>query len=180
VPKQNVVNMAYYFNTMSLSIVERLKEKWYANGKKCIPENVQEYLTPLTMAVWHMDDGWLRRDADQVILCTDRYSVEEVDLLQESLRKRYDIESRIFKTTPGENTFGSGEYYRLRLNAEDTRAFLAIISKHVPACMRYKVDRSLATTVCLEDSQESVIQSGLAGNSKSMAEMPMLCEGAAK
>ncbi len=45
------------FRTRSLPIFLPYKEKWYPNGKKIIPRDIE--LTPLTLAIWFCDDGCL-------------------------------------------------------------------------------------------------------------------------
>jgi hypothetical protein len=50
-----------------------------SEGKKVIPTNIADHLTPRSLAFWIMDDGQQVKRGG-VTLCTDSYSEEEVDL----------------------------------------------------------------------------------------------------
>jgi len=54
---------------------------FYNNGRKVLPGNIYEYLTPLALAVWIMDDGGFANYG--IRLATNRFKLNEVELLQE-------------------------------------------------------------------------------------------------
>lgn len=45
------------FTTLSLPCFNEIYELFYLEGKKIIPKNIADYLTPLSLAYWIMDDG---------------------------------------------------------------------------------------------------------------------------
>ncbi|KAI9070154.1 LAGLIDADG DNA endonuclease [Trametes sanguinea] len=55
--KEGKVYYGYKFNTFTFRSFSGLYKLFYINGKKVIPLNIYEYLTPLALAVWIMDDG---------------------------------------------------------------------------------------------------------------------------
>ena len=59
-PKQRKDNFQWYVNTRYLQEIGDLHSLFYCNGKKYIPNNIVQLLkSPLSLAVWYMDDGSL-------------------------------------------------------------------------------------------------------------------------
>ena len=56
---KNKIYSSIKFQTLSLACFNRYRELFYdLNGKKVIPVNLQELLTPKGLAFWFMDDGY--------------------------------------------------------------------------------------------------------------------------
>jgi hypothetical protein len=55
--KEGKVYYGYEFNTFTFRSFNWIHEMFYHKGKKVIPLNISEYLTPLALAVLIMDDG---------------------------------------------------------------------------------------------------------------------------
>ncbi len=55
--KEGKVYYAYEFNTFTFRSFSGIYKLFYKKGTKVIPLNIYEYLTPLALAVWIMDDG---------------------------------------------------------------------------------------------------------------------------
>ena len=83
------------FATYSLQIFNSWKEIFYLDRKKIIPANIAEFLNPLSLAIWYMDDGFRRLDCKGLYLCTSGYSIEDQHLLQKSLKEKYHIQSAL-------------------------------------------------------------------------------------
>jgi LAGLIDADG DNA endonuclease family len=65
--------------TYSLPCFNELFDLFYLDGKKIVPSNIAELLTPLGLAYWICDDGGRYRNT--VRLATDGFTLEEVNLL---------------------------------------------------------------------------------------------------
>ena len=76
-------------------------DKFYVNGKKVVPANIADILTPLGLAIWIMDDGGLGSNGT-LNLHTDSYTLTEVNLLIDVLKRNFDINSRISIKRPGQ------------------------------------------------------------------------------
>ena len=72
--------------------------KSYKKYKKIIPYNISDYLTPLALAVWFMDDG--SKINNTVRIATNCFTYAEIENLSTVLYKKYTYINR----TP---TFGS-------------------------------------------------------------------------
>jgi len=66
---------------------------FYNNGRKVLPGNIYEYLTPLALAVWIMDDGGFANYG--IRLATNSFKLKEVELLQEVKKSKYNLETTI-------------------------------------------------------------------------------------
>jgi hypothetical protein len=77
------------FATFGLPFFGALFHEWYTivNGKatKRLPANIANLLTPVALAYWTASDGTYHKKTGAVILCTDSFSPEEVDLLRSIL-----------------------------------------------------------------------------------------------
>lgn len=82
------------FVTSSFKCLNEYHDIFYKNGKKAVPKNIEELLTVRALAYWIMDDGG-RSDRGQVTLHTRCFTKEEVLLLQDSLKIKFNLKSRI-------------------------------------------------------------------------------------
>lgn len=83
------------FATYSLSLLNPWRQLFYQNGRKIISPKIFELLSPLSLAVWYMDDGFRRTDCRGLYLCTSAYSMGEQYLLQECLKKKFNIQTTL-------------------------------------------------------------------------------------
>jgi hypothetical protein len=78
-----------------------MENKWYrtnADGThyKIIPDDIT--LTPNTLLQWYIGDGYLvnlRGNPVRVQFCTDRYTDEEIRLLQRCFKRDFDLDIQI-------------------------------------------------------------------------------------
>jgi len=62
--------------------------------RKSIPEDLSSLLThPLSLMVWYLDDGTLRKDGGACRLATQSFSVDEHVILQECLAANFSVKS---------------------------------------------------------------------------------------
>ncbi len=99
------------------------REIFYKSGKKIFPENTP--LSPLSIAVWYMDDGCY--GGQQCILSLDGFDQKSRMAIAKSFHTLYGIE-----TIPRSN----GKLL-IRKNAEEK--FFRLIRQFIIPCMRYKI-----------------------------------------
>ncbi len=81
---KNKIYSSIKFQTLSLDCFNIYRELFYdLNGKKVIPENIEELLTPKGLAFWFMDDGYKSKKG--LYLCTESFSLGEINF---SLKKQ--------------------------------------------------------------------------------------------
>lgn len=110
--------------------VKRERQRWYKDNKRIIPDDVE--LTPLTLAVWYMDDGTVRGGSG-VQLCTDRYSAEDVEKLIVKLNALGIVSRRAGKGAR------SIKYPRILITSKGFHAFIDKIGPYVSPEFRYKL-----------------------------------------
>jgi hypothetical protein len=122
-----------------MPILGRLKRHFYdEQGRKRIPENIAQLLkSPLSLAVWFMDDGhYYSRDGSAHIYLP-RYSDEEIERLVTALVQNFGLKPKV--------VWKKG-YPCLYFPREETERLMAIIKPWMPACMRYKTPPDPVTT----------------------------------
>lgn len=85
----------WHFSTRCITLLDKYRKLFYNKRRKIISRQVIRHLTPLSLAVWYMDDGFRRRDSKGFYLCTLSYTEEEQHILQEVLFRRFGLETRI-------------------------------------------------------------------------------------
>ena len=127
---------AWNLTTDSLESLRPLADAFLdAQGKKMIPTNISEYLTPRSLAYWIMDDGQhVARGG--VTLCTDSFKHEEIIVLQDALKSNFDLKTTIhYKKV-------ALKYYE-RIYISKNSAFDSLkpsIAEHMDNSMLYKLN----------------------------------------
>jgi len=117
-------------------------EPFGKNGRmkriKILPENVLDYLGPLGLAKWYMDDGHYYSDSRcksvHLTLAIDNFTIKEDHRIKDWFQDKWHIETTLQKTKDEQRK-------QLYITTEDTPKFLALVKpyvKQVP-CMDYKL-----------------------------------------
>jgi hypothetical protein len=91
------------FNSVTTGSLRFLAQKFYVYDKiqqkwvKQVPSDIGNLLTPEGLAYWYMDDGALKwkGKSNAVRLCTDSFSEQNVNLLREVLKNKFQLETSI-------------------------------------------------------------------------------------
>jgi hypothetical protein len=117
------------FTTLSHVEFERFRVKFYRDRRKVLPEELE--LTPLSMAVWFMDDGSRKsRQCRGLYLNTQSFTRAEVDFLQCVIRRDVGVETTVRQQRDGL------QIYVPAPSASDVTAFM---TEDLLPCMRYKL-----------------------------------------
>lgn len=115
---------------------------------KHVPDNLDMYFTPLSLAILIMDDGNLNAGVNMRI-ATMGFTKEENEKLQDYLKRCFDINSKVM-----EFNYKTKKYYQITLNKKNTQKLSDIVRPHIIECMKYKIMPEPSTTTC-QISQES-------------------------
>jgi len=125
----------YSYSSIAHPWFKSLRDFCYVNGRKTLSKEWLDQIDDVALAVWYMDDGSLNKRYGTIVFCTMGFSYEEHCLMQRWFSERWGIETKIEpRLKPGRETT-----FALRINASQSKKLLAIISRHVPPCMQYKV-----------------------------------------
>jgi hypothetical protein len=79
------------FATRTDPVFSRWHARFYTGRTKVVPTDIADLLSPLSLAVWLMDDGGA--DYAGVTFQTHSFSLGEVALLRDALRVRFGLET---------------------------------------------------------------------------------------
>jgi len=99
---------------------------FYPSGKKVIPAGIGQLLSPLVLAVWFMDDGFLR-EKKAIEIATEKFSGHDLNRIRHTLLARFGIETSV--TRRGRLYFGKQQMIK----------FVSVIEPYIVAEMRYKL-----------------------------------------
>lgn len=138
-PKITHKGRAIRFRTRALFKDER--ELWYGTGRKALPSNFADLLSPKALAVWFMDDG--DKKTGRVVrgywccdtgmrMSTHSFNRKEHRLITEVLIDLFGIKATYKR---------KGKYLRLHIPAKNgnSKKFADLIRPFMPDCMRYKL-----------------------------------------
>jgi hypothetical protein len=116
------------FNSMSLPCFNELHNLFYQEGKKVVPDNIGEILTPLGLAYWIADDGsW---DHSTLRLYTNGYTLEEVNLLAKTLTDNFNLICTIIKDE---------DRHTIRIACKSVSCLQTLLTPIMPPMMKYKI-----------------------------------------
>lgn len=111
---------------------------FYRNKVKFIPENICQILkSPLSLAVWFMDDGGRRNDSYGLFLNTLSFTKREQEMLIECLKRYFSLESRIHWVQDG---------YRIYIPSKESEKFCRTVYPYMIPSMYYKLSFDPVTT----------------------------------
>ena len=116
-------------NTYSLPCFNELYELFYVNGKKIIPANIADLITPLSLAYWICEDGAYHVGGG-LKLCTNSYSIQDVTRLKDVLISRFGLICTIHKYR-GEPT--------IYISKKSMDKLRSIVKPHMAPSMLYKI-----------------------------------------
>ncbi len=126
------------FSLTPLSELYSVRKEVYKRGYKFLSADFLAGLTPLSLAIWYMDDGYLDiRDKNQtkgrIAFCVKRIHPESRKQLQVLLKSRYDIDTKI--------RFDSRKSRKpiLTFDQKNTDKFLNLIKHCIHPSMSYKL-----------------------------------------
>jgi predicted DNA-binding protein YlxM (UPF0122 family) len=133
-PKTKKYYTSYTFVTVSHPEFTKYRKLFYLNGKKIVNKKILNQLTPFSLAIWIMDDGYYNIKGDFMELYTMDFNFEENSLIQNWFKNNYGISPQI------EFHKQSKKHY-LRFNIKNTKELIKIITPFINPCMERKIGR---------------------------------------
>jgi hypothetical protein len=118
-------------NPYKIEYEDKRSGNFYRGKRKIIPKDIEKILTsPLSLAVWYMDDGKKRPDCCGAYLDTIWCKKEEQRRLIKCLKNNFGVETRMH---------WNGDGYHLYIPASSIERFRSLIEKYIIPSMRYKL-----------------------------------------
>lgn len=138
--RYNVTNSSLYFRSESIESLRPIADLFLdESGKKQIPSNIAEHLTPRGLAFWIMDDGQRVKNGG-VTLCTDSFATNEISILREALKSNFNLETSIHNKK-GRN---DANYERIYIKKDEAYEELKTsLIPHMHESMLYKINEGV-------------------------------------
>lgn len=118
------------FSTVSHSVLGQFRSLFYEEGKRVPPDLA---LSPLSLAVWFMDDGSRKSAACRALLLnTQGFRQGDVLRLRQALERDFGIHT---------SQRHQGDGIQIYIPSSQVGAFIDVINPHVIPGMRYKLPR---------------------------------------
>ncbi len=118
------------FYTCSLPCFIPLYELFYVDGKKIVPPNIGELLTPLGLCYWISHAGHFFQKDRAIILSTQGFSPREVELLVKVLTDKFNLKCSINK---------SGKVFGIRISTKSISIIQSLLKETMPPMMLHKI-----------------------------------------
>lgn len=118
------------FHSFTYTSFNAIHDNWYTNGIKKVPYNIEEYLTPICLAVWIMDDG--SRVGYGLKLCTNSFTFKDTTRLSLVMNELYGIKSSV-------QSSGYPNQYHIYIWSDSMLKVRQLVKPYMVSSMLYKL-----------------------------------------
>ncbi len=122
-----------------------LRTEYYTGGRKTVTRDILNKLTPLSIAVWFMDDGLVLPSGKQAKLSTHDFTAKEQGIICQYFEEVWGI---------GCTVSTSSKYPQINFNSDGTEKLMGLIKHHIPVEMRYKIRSAVNLAMYLSGGME--------------------------
>jgi len=122
------------FKTFTFTSFNWIQEAFYVNGVKTVPLIVEQFISPLALAVWIMDDGGIVSSGLKI--ATNSFNQAEVQMLCDILKIKYNLKATIISA-------GVPNQYNIYISKNSIKALTNIVGPHMHPSMYYKLNTHL-------------------------------------
>ena len=134
IKQKGKVYYQYRISSYTFSSFNLIHKMFYklVDGKyiKFVPLNIEEYLTPLALAIWFMDDGSSKGKGASI--ATNYFTLEEVNFLCKVLKSKYNIIAT-------SNKCGKDKGHIIYIHSNSMKLFTSIIKPYLLPSLYYKL-----------------------------------------
>jgi hypothetical protein len=118
---------------MQLPCFISIHNAWYLNGRKRVPNNIMDILTPIGLAHWIMGDG--SRQNKGLHLSVYSFTTDEVNLLIKVLNNKFGVKCSIH------NHSSVGNKPRIYIWQESMDLLRLQVNEYIIPSMKYKIGK---------------------------------------
>ena len=118
------------FSTWTYTSFNWIHDLWYKDKRKCVPECIGQYLTPLSLAIWIMDDGC--KVGKGLKFSTNYFTYNECLILVKALYDNFHIKASI-------QSAGNNDQNIIYIWKESMGYLINIVSPYIIPEMKYKI-----------------------------------------
>jgi ubiquinol-cytochrome c reductase cytochrome b subunit len=127
---KGVVRKYVRFATWTYTSLNFIHDLFYQEGLKIVPKCISDYLSPLALAIWIMDDGF--KVAKGLKLCINSFSYSDCLFLVNVLNQKYGLKSSV-------HSAGPPEQYVIYIWKDSLPILRTIVNPYLHPCMKYKI-----------------------------------------
>lgn len=124
--------VGYHLRTHSTNELGQLYQKWYKNGKKIVPIDIE--LSIICIKNWIMDDGTLNKKSGHLRFCTCAFTVEECQILSDKICKFLGKDAAAW-------VIEKKKYPRIYVPKKTVNILFNIIGESDVKCFEYKFQK---------------------------------------
>lgn len=87
--------------SQSMPYLGKLRMLFYPDGKKSIPKDIGRFLTPRSIAVWYMDDGYYYKRDRCSYIYVGNVSRQEAECAKDEIVKKFHLQVRVLAKKKG-------------------------------------------------------------------------------
>ena len=145
-PKTGKPVTQYHFASRALASLSEIHFQWYnwSNGLnkfiKIVPLNIAELLTPIGLAHWLMGDGYWDNTSKTVCICTDNFTLSEVELLIKVLETKFNLLASVQRRVKSNKEI----CWRIRFSrkSKNLDTLISLVKPYFITSMLYKLNLS--------------------------------------
>lgn len=134
IKQEGKVYYQYRISSYTFSSLNWIYEMFYkfvdGKYKKFVPLNIEEYLTPLALAIWFMEDGFSKGKGASI--ATNCFTLEEVNFLCKVLKSKYNIIAT-------SNKSGKNKGHIIYIHSNSMKLFTSIVKPYLLPSLYYKL-----------------------------------------
>lgn len=116
--------------SQSTPYLGKLRSIFYLDGKKKIPEDLEKYLTKLSLAVWYMDDGYYYLRDRCGYLYLGNVSQKDAETVVQVLLEKFNLATRVKSKKKG---------YAIYFSPQETQKLKNLIKGYILPQFNYKL-----------------------------------------
>jgi len=128
--KKGIVRKIIRFRTWTYSSLNWIHDIWYLNGIKIVPSIIGDFLTPISLAIWIMDDG--SKVGSGLKLSTNSFSYSNCILLVKILFDKFNLKASV-------QSAGKLNQYHVYIWKESMPLLRKIVLPYIHPSMKYKI-----------------------------------------
>lgn len=132
--KKGKIRKYIRFSTWTYTQFNYIYNAWYSNNVKILPNNLSNYLTPLALSIWIMNDGC--KINNSLKLATNNFTLNENEYLIYLLKSKYNINASIHKT-------GVKDQFNIYIFVDSMPTLVKLIKPYIIPSMKYKLGEYL-------------------------------------
>lgn len=128
--------VSWRWSTVSHPVITNYYFLFYRNGVRMIPDEIDSILiSPLTLAIWYMDDGSRKPYGKGAFLHTQSFSIPDQKKLMRCLIKNFGIKTKLSSA----GLWKKRRLFRLYITAGSFLHFRSLVLPYILPSMMYKI-----------------------------------------